>query len=32
MKTVKIIKLRGKLVHKNTVKKAGQREEKAGQQ
>ena len=32
MKIVKIIKLRGKLVHKNAVKKAGQSEEKAGQQ
>ena len=32
MKTVKIIKLRGKLVHKNTVHKVGQSEEKAGQQ
>ena len=33
MKIVKIIKLRGKLVHKNAVKKAtGRSEEKAGQQ
>ena len=33
MKTVKIIiKLGGKLVHKNTAQKAGQNEEKAGQQ
>ena len=32
MKTIKIFKLRDKLVHKNIVKKAGQSEEKAGQQ
>ena len=30
MKIAKIIKLRGKLVHKNTAKKAGQSEEKTG--
>ena len=32
MKIAKIIKLRGKLVHKNTAKRAGQSKEKAGQQ
>ena len=32
MKITKIIKLRGKLVHKNTVKKVGQNEEKVEQQ